>query len=269
MSQRLECITKLYLRKWIREMVHTFSSCLSSSQIGIAAPSVCCGWFTSNKAAITSKEQQQHQRDIFRFSVGRIVEEKRIVARDWQRGNWKGNCRESELDVDWTLVYQRMMAGHRCTLPLMSEGRSWIAGHAGLWWAGCCGPEASVERNENPAEREKSSRMRSLEQGRSSQHGRIFISKSLSSLNFLFVSLPLDFLLAFVRSFARSFVFFWNAVVGLFPAFFRRSPRSLCFSSSSFPYAGIPHTNPLQRKSLKFWRQIHRVADVSRRLWPG
>ncbi|KAK4015894.1 hypothetical protein OUZ56_030861 [Daphnia magna] len=78
------------------------------------------------------------------------------------------------------------MAGHRCTLPLMSEGRSWIAGHAGLWWAGCCGPKASVERNENPAEREKSSRMRSLEQGRSSQHGH--------------------FLLAFVRSLVRSFV---------------------------------------------------------------
>ncbi|KAK4015898.1 hypothetical protein OUZ56_030865 [Daphnia magna] len=79
------------------------------------------------------------------------------------------------------------MAGHRCTLPLMSEGRSWIAGHAGLWWAGCCGPEASVERNENPAEREKSSRMRSLEQGRSSQHGHFF--------------------LVFVRSFVRSFSF--------------------------------------------------------------
>ena len=69
-------------------------------------------------------------------------------------------------------------------------------------------------------------------------HSRIDLKISSSSSMFLSLSLPTPF---------RSFVFFcdWNVLVGLFPAFFRRSPRS--FVLLRFPNSLTTNGNSAQK----------------------
>ncbi len=68
-------------------------------------------------------------------------------------------------------------------------------------------------------------------------------SSSLTFLSLFFLLSPYTF--SFVRSFVCSFLSFffrdWNVLVGLFPTFFRRSPRSFVLLFSVFP---IPSRRP-------------------------
>ncbi len=71
------------------------------------------------------------------------------------------------------------------------------------------------------------------------------IHRRISSSSLTFLSLSSLSLHLFLRSFVRLFVSFffrdWNVLVGLFPTFFRRSPRSFVLLFSVFP---IPSRRP-------------------------
>ncbi len=124
----------------------------------------------------------------------------------------------------------------RYALPLMGQGKGEEEEEVGMFFGG--GRDWGRRSRRGERRRRRRRRMHQTPPARTfSIHRRI--SSSSSSLNFLslfFLLSPYTF--SFVRSFVRSFLSFfrdWNVLVGLFPTFFRRSPRSFVLLFSVFP----------------------------------
>lgn len=124
----------------------TFSSCLRSSQIGMAAPSVCCGWLTKMTNETTKikgrKLQQKKRGDIFvyfRLFFYLKIERNQNwddLTREWTRNGCDGS-RWFCLDVGWTLVGQLMIRLVRYALLLMWEepgGTVVVPNVFSCWW---------------------------------------------------------------------------------------------------------------------------------------